>query len=103
MQWNPAVYEIDGGFYNFDLKKLQAHFDLPALMVIEHIYLLEHADLIIISRQLLDGRFRVRGLTWQGHDFFDTVPDPEVWQRTKDDATKMRGRTLATLKDFGSA
>jgi hypothetical protein len=27
-------------------------------------------------------------LTWQGHEFIETVRDPEVWKRTKEGASK---------------
>lgn len=49
------------------------------------------------------GGIAYRGLTWEGHDFLDTVRDPEVWKRTKDGATKMGGWTFGLLKDLGTA
>ena len=45
----------------------------------------------------------IRGLTWEGHDFLDTVRDPDVWKRTKEGASKMGGWTFGLLKDLGTA
>jgi hypothetical protein len=28
----------------------------------------------------------VSGLTWQGHEFLDTIRDPEIWRKTKERA-----------------
>lgn len=44
-----------------------------------------------------------RSLTWEGHEFLDTVRDPEVWKRTKEGASKMGGWTFGLLKDLGTA
>ncbi len=49
------------------------------------------------------GGITFRGLTWEGHDFLDTVRDPEVWKRTKEGASKMGGWTFGLLKDLGTA
>jgi hypothetical protein len=49
------------------------------------------------------GGITYRGLTWEGHDFLDTVRDPEVWKRTKEGASKMGGWTFGLLKDLGTA
>ena len=53
--------------------------------------------------QTLDGKFLFRRLTHRGHDFIDSVRDPEVWKRTKSAATKAGGWTLGLLKDLGTA
>ena len=42
-------------------------------------------------------------MTWAGHDFIDTVRDPEVWKRTKDGAGRIGGWTFGLLKDLGTA
>ena len=33
--------------------------------------------------------FVVRGLTWQGQDFVDTIRDPVVWKRTMEAVKKV--------------
>lgn len=40
------------------------------------------------------------GLTWDGHDFLDSVRDPEIWKRTKDGARSAGGFTVDLLRDL---
>lgn len=40
------------------------------------------------------------GLTMAGHDFLDSVRDPEIWRQTKDAAGKAGGFTLDLLVDL---
>ena len=42
-------------------------------------------------------------MTWAGHDFLESVRDPEVWKRTKDGVSKMGGWTFGLLKDMATA
>jgi hypothetical protein len=53
---------------------------------------------------LTDGQpavgFGIKGLTWQGHDFLDSVRDPEIWRRTKEGAQKAGGFTVELLSDL---
>ena len=53
---------------------------------------------------LTDGQpalgFGIKGLTWQGHDFLDSVRDPEIWRRTKEGAQKAGGFTVELLGDL---
>ena len=39
-------------------------------------------------------------LTWQGHDFLDSVRDPETWSKTKKGAAAAGGFTVDLLKDL---
>ncbi|MFG1375448.1 DUF2513 domain-containing protein [Xanthobacter autotrophicus] len=39
-------------------------------------------------------------LTWQGHDFIDSVRDPKVWENTKNGATAAGGFTVDLLRDL---
>jgi hypothetical protein len=41
-----------------------------------------------------------RCLTWQGHDFLDSVRDPKIWAKTKDGALAAGGFTVDLLKDL---
>lgn len=72
-------------------------------VVLGHLHIMQQAGLIEVESQLLDGEYDLRGLTWEGHDFLDTVRDPEVWKRTKEGASKMGGWTFGLLKDLGAA
>lgn len=37
-------------------------------------------------------------LTWDGHDFLDTIRDPVIWMQTKDGVKKAGGFSLDLLK-----
>jgi hypothetical protein len=41
-----------------------------------------------------------RRLSWQGHDFLDSVRDPETWTKTKKAAAGAGGFTVDLLKDL---
>ena len=62
--------------------------------------LLAEAGYLDMTRTQFTGGFNIRGLTWAGHDFLDSVRDEEVWRRTKDGVLKAGGFTLDLLKDL---
>jgi hypothetical protein len=39
-------------------------------------------------------------LTWDGHDFLDSVRDPEIWNKTKDGMKAAGGFTFELLRDL---
>lgn len=41
-----------------------------------------------------------RSLTWEGHDFLDSVRDPEIWAKTKHGAEAAKGFTVDLLRDL---
>ena len=44
--------------------------------------------------------FGMRGLTWDGHDFLDSIRDPVIWNKTKEGAKKAGGFTVSLLADL---
>lgn len=42
-------------------------------------------------------------LTYKGHEFLDTVRDPEVWRRTKEGAERAGSAGLGVLLELGKA
>jgi hypothetical protein len=42
-------------------------------------------------------------LTWNGHEFLDTVRDPEVWKRTKEGAKSAGNFSIQFLLELGKA
>jgi Hypothetical protein (DUF2513) len=42
----------------------------------------------------------VRGRTWRGHDFIDSVRDPEIWRKTKEGAQAAGGFTIELLREL---
>lgn len=64
--------------------------DIENNTLVEHLFLMEEAGLIegedVTTQQ---GRgFKVRRLTWRGHDFLDAVRDDSIWEKTKAGANK---------------
>lgn len=43
----------------------------------------------------------IHGLTWIGHDFLDSVRDPDIWAKTKQGANAVRSWSFETLKEIG--
>jgi hypothetical protein len=41
-----------------------------------------------------------RCLTWQGHDFLDSVRDPKIWAKTKEGALAAGGFTVDLLAEL---
>jgi hypothetical protein len=59
-----------------------------------------HGMLQLQNQQLQGrGRFYYR-LTWEGHDFLDSVRDPKIWERTKNGIDVAGGFTFDLLKDL---
>lgn len=65
--------------------------------------LLADAGYLDMTTTQFAGSFNVRGLTWAGHDFLDSVREPEVWRKTRDGALSAGGFTFDLLKDLAKA
>jgi hypothetical protein len=49
----------------------------------------------------LDENWMFSRLSWSGHEFIDTIRDPEVWRRTKERASKAGAWTIGLLTEMG--
>ena len=58
---------------------------------------------LIIAEFHQGGDVAVRNLTSEGHDFLDSVRDPEIWRRTKAGAVKAGGFTVDILKELAKS
>jgi hypothetical protein len=76
-----------------------------ALKVTEHLFLLLEAGFIdAIDASSSSGReLMVMRLTWNGHDFLDSIRDPLIWQKTEMAATNAGSWTFDLVKDLASA
>ena len=70
-----------------------------------HVQLMKQAGLLPENTSIPIGMSRadVFGLTWEGHDYLDTIRDPEVWKKTKATAEKAGGWTFGLVKEIGLA
>lgn len=75
----------------------------PANIVLYHVSLLADAKLVSVVNWLANGDPLIRGLTWEGHEFLDTIRDPEIWKKTKDGTALAGGFTFELLKDLAKA
>lgn len=70
-----------------------------------HVMLLDEAGLLsgIKLGGLNHFEWQPKRLTYAGHEFLDTVRDPEIWRRTKDGAEKAGVAGLGMLVELGKA
>lgn len=70
-----------------------------------HVMLLDEAGFLsgISLGGINHSEWQPRRLTYKGHEFLDTVRDPEVWRRTKDGAEKAGVAGLGMLLELGKA
>ncbi len=94
---------VEGGTLSFGDEDEPDGLDHPRDVVLHHLHLMEQAGLVEVMFRPLSGEIHLRGLTWAGHEFLDTVRDPEVWKRTKEGASKVGGWTFGLIKDLGTA
>ena len=79
---------INLGIADYKSEEVNYH----AAMLIEAGYLAgntKRMDVVLVSK-----------LTWQGHDFLDSIRDPKIWVRTKAGAEGAGGFTVDLLKDL---
>lgn len=67
-----------------------------------HLGLLEDAGFVEFHKNM-GGAWRVKRLTWNGHEFLDTIRDAEVWKRTKAGAEKAGNASVSFLWELAKA
>ena len=77
------------GFEGFDQTDVYGHLDI-----------LIDAGLLKDHHQRSDITALTNGLTWEGHDFVDSVRDDEVWRKTKEAAEHAKGWTFGIISDL---
>lgn len=70
-----------------------------------HVMLLDEAGLLsgVSLGGLNQFKWQPKRLTYQGHEFLETVRDGEVWRRTKEGAETVGGAGLGMLVELGKA
>lgn len=73
--------------------------DRSSREIVGHLFMLYEAGFIdardashMSARGIL-----VRRVTWEGHEFLDSIRDPEIWKQTKASAGKVGGFTMDVL------
>lgn len=70
--------------------------------VVEHLFMLAEAG-FIEARDASHMQARdivVLRMTWQGHEFLESVRDPRIWARTKEGANRIGSLSLEVLVDL---
>lgn len=65
-----------------------------------HLHLIEEAGLIVGSGSRPRMGINFRSLSWEGHEFLDSIRSPEVWRKTKNGALEVGGLTFDLVKDL---
>ena len=94
---------VEGGQRELNASRGLAGSDASPDALEYHYRLLRQAGLIDVLATSLASTLHLHGLTWEGHDFLETIRDPEVWKRTKEGASKVGGWSFEFLKDMAIA
>jgi hypothetical protein len=68
----------------------------------EHLKLLQERGLIE-AVHYLDGEVLVDRLTWEGHDFLESVRDPEIWRKTKSGVQRVGNASIEFVWEIAKA
>lgn len=60
-----------------------------------------NAKIIDCDACIIDIRYF--GLTYEGHQFLDTIRENKVWKKTKDIVSSAGGASLAVIKEIGTS
>jgi hypothetical protein len=73
------------------------------LEIAYHVHLLADAGFLeALDLGSFDGYdWQPKHLTYTGHEFLDTVRDPEIWRETKDGASKIGAASVQLLWEIG--
>ncbi len=74
--------------------------DFEAEDVYGHLELLTDSGFLKRHHQSFDRLPMTNGLTVKGHDFLDSVRDPEIWRKTQEAAEKVGVWTASLLADL---
>lgn len=83
--------------------EINANSNFDANTVYQHLKLLRDGGMIDGEDSLSHDRSSkiiVLGITWSGHNFIDSVRDPEIWRRTKEGALAAGGFTVELLTEL---
>lgn len=108
------LLKIEGGQRRFDIitPEIAAALGAPADRSIPreeadklsgHLDLLSQAGYLTEGTRYGGGVYYADGLTWEGHEFLDTLRDPDRWQQTKGAAAKVGGVGLKAMVEIGKA
>lgn len=59
-----------------------------------------HSNPVVMNNDLVN--FSTGMLTWEGHEFLDTIRDKEVWSKTKTVANKLESVSIGILSRIGT-
>jgi Hypothetical protein (DUF2513) len=95
--------EADDEYDGSGISVFSADLGRPPNLVRYQMKLLGDAKLVDVADWMASGEPLIRGLTWEGHEFLDSIRDPKIWHKTKDAIGKVGGFSLKLLKDIATA
>ena len=94
---------IEDGLDKLDFKQGLPGKDYTAEQLRHHFQIMTEYGLIKEEGTLLGGPVYIEGLTWEGHDFVDTLRDPEIYKHAKSAAATVGGVGFKALVEIGKA
>ena len=91
-----AFTPLFNGYHSIRVSDLQCIDEYSHDVVAGHMQMM-HASGLYASYNNRSNWRQFIGLTWQGHDFLDSIRDPEIWKLTKDGADQAGGFTVEIL------
>ena len=93
-----ALHIPAGSMFILDFAKPPLKADGESIDEIAYaVRMLEHAGFLDLTPTQPAMGVCLRGLTWNGHDFLDSIRDPEIWRKTKAGAQLAGGFTVELL------
>ncbi|MDR3500082.1 MAG: DUF2513 domain-containing protein [Parvibaculum sp.] len=88
IEWNDDIFR----FEDFTLDE-----------VVYHMKLIQQAGLTEPYNENAMAGFAYTGITWAGHDFLDSIREPEVWRKTKSAIQSAGSFTVELMIDAAKA
>ena len=90
------IRQGEAHFLEPNAKEFSGAGDSPDLIAY-NLRLMADAGFFSLTRSQPAGGIGLLGLSWHGHEFLDSVRDPEIWRKAKEGAQKAGGFTFELL------
>jgi hypothetical protein len=94
---------LDGAGHGSITEDAAKELGRPPEVVRYHMKLLVDAKYVDLVHFMADGDPWIRGLTWDGWEFLETVRDPEIWRDTRSGLQALGGFSIGILREIATA
>ena len=95
--------ENDSSLSQKELDEVIDKFDYTFDELTYHLKRLEEADYITIHTQTLSNQtinYKLKSITWNGHQFLDTIRSNKIWNVTKDVAKDLKIKSISAFSQI---